>query len=131
MDKKRKAVIVNLILGACIAAGIVSLKWAAQGSIWHKLCDGFFVAAVVMLGVGGIRWVNNKGSFDAMGYGMKTTLQTFLPMLQVGRLADREEDFLAYKERKAQSRKDASDLLIAGAVYLALAVATLVLYYLV
>ncbi len=129
MDKKTKAIIVDMVLGAAVAAGVIRLNWAVDGTLWQKLSDGFFVAAVLLLGMGGIRWVNNTGSFDAMGYSIKTTVQTFLPMLQVGRLADHEEDFLSYKERKAESRKDASDLLMVGAFYLVLSVAALVLYY--
>lgn len=130
MDKRKKAIIVDGILGAAVAASVISMNWDLETGIWQKLCDGFFVAAVLLLGIGGIRWVNNTGSFDAMGYSIKTTVQTFLPMLQMGHLGERE-DFLSYKERKAEERKDPSDLLIVGAVYLALSLVALALYYIV
>ncbi len=128
MSDRLKKVIADLIIGVAIVALVFSLNQGQDMTLWHKLHNGCFVAGVLLMGMGGIRAIGNTGSFDAMGYSMKITLHTFLPLLGTG---EREEDFLTYKERKAESRKSAADLLIAGGIYLGLSLIALALYYLV
>ncbi len=129
MSTRKKSFLANLIVGALIAVGVISLKWNPEKNLWHQLCDGFFLAAAMLLGSGGLRGIAKTGSFDAMGYGLKSAVQTFLPMLgsSTGRM---EEDFYSYKERKAEERKPFVDMLLAGGVYLALSLMCLALYYL-
>lgn len=127
MTKFKKAFLLDVILGAVVALGVISLQWSADRPVWHKLCDGFFVAAVLLLATGGLRAVSKTGFFDAMGYALKTGIQNFLPMSGTNPLRA-EEDLFTYKQRKAKSRKSAADLLLAGAVYLILSLIALALY---
>ncbi len=130
MSRKKKMVLINLALGAAIVALVAQLSQGYITNLWHRLHNGCFVATAMLLGSGGIRAVGNTGSFDALGYSMKTTLHTFMPMLKENGPNSKEEDFLTYKERKSENRKSAADLLIAGGVYFVLSLITLALYYL-
>lgn len=130
MSEKKKALLADLILGAAITGIVVALRWDKEITIWHQLCDGFFAAAAVLLGVGGLRFVRNKGTFDVMGYSMMTAVHNFLPMTRPDPSPDaKEEDFLDYRARKEEGRKSARSLLIAGGVYMALSMICLAIYY--
>lgn len=129
MSENWKKLLISLISGMVIAVVVVALNWSSGYPIIHKLCDGFFVAAVVLLGVGGLKVARNAGNFDMISYGVKSALYITLPWLKSNSpLEHKEEDFVSYKERKRGERKPANDLLIAGVVYLVLASMLLIVY---
>ena len=123
MTEKRKDILSNILIGAVIAALILWMDISRGYPVLHCLCDGFFVAGVLLFGLGGLRGVRNKGAFDVAGYGLKTTVETFLPFLR-----GEEEDIHAYRERKSKERKGAKGLLLAGTGYLVLSVLVFILY---
>lgn len=125
MKQSTKEFLMSAAVGAVIAAAVFALNISRSYSVTRCLCDGLFVAAVMLLGIGGIRTVGNKGVFDVLGYGVKTTAETFIPLLK----KDEKEDLHQYRERKAGERKSPKPMLLAGAAYLAASVATLGLYY--
>ena len=125
MSDAKKALLSGLATGAVIAVLVFALGQSRGYTFLRCLCDGTFVAAVMLLGVGGIKGLRNKGAFDIMGYGVKQTVETFIPMLKRGE----KEDLYAYRERKEAERKPASGLLKAGLIYLAISVLVLVIYY--
>ena len=129
MSEKLKGFIIYLVLGLLIAAVVVSLNWESEFPLTQRLSDGFFVAAVLLLGMGGLKSVRNRGFFDMAAYGISAALHTAMPFLKMNSpLDEREEDFVAYKERKKEERKSAREILWAGAVYLILAAIMLVIY---
>lgn len=120
---KRRQVVTDLLVGAAICAAVVLLG-REQGHSWlHVLCDGTFVAAVMLLGVGGLVLARNKGTFDVAGYGTKVALNTALPFLH-----SEKETILEYKERKARARKSPSALFLSGGCFLALSIIFLIAY---
>jgi len=123
MDKKK--FFANLITGFVIAIAVCFIGWASERSLIHKLCDGCFVAAVVLLGVGGLKFARNAGTFDIMAYGLSSALHMMLPWLQGEK---KDADFAAYKERVRETRKPARDLLLPGVIYLGLAMVFLFIY---
>lgn len=123
----KKKVIINLVVGLVMAVVVFFLNWETDRTLFHRLCDSCFVAGVMLMGVGGLKWARNAGTFDMMAYGISAALDMALPWLK---REQKDVDFAAYKERKQEERKPAGDLLIAGAVYLALAVIFLILYQL-
>ena len=125
MTDKLKAMIPDLVLGLAAAVFTVVLNWNAGYSLIHLLCDGCFVAAVLLLGAGGIVFCQSKGGLDMLGYGMSSLLNMFL---HAGRKDAREEDYYTYCQRKAQERKPFAHTLMAGSCYLVLAVIFLILY---
>lgn len=125
MSYKLKRVLVTLVFGLVIAVAVIGGRWNPEGNILHQLCDGFFVAGVLLLGMGGLKVARNAGTFDMMVYGMDAALRITLPWVMKEK---KDADFVAYKERKQEERKPAYDLLIAGGIHMALAMIFLVLY---
>lgn len=114
----KKNVIVNLIAGLLLAVAVFLVDWGIEKTFLHKLCDSCFVPGVMLLGLGGLKWARNAGTFDIMAYGIGSAFYMTFPWIKQER---KDADFVAYKERKREERKPASDLLIAGTIYMALA----------
>ena len=122
MTDKKKGIIIHLALGLAVVIGVIVLNWQHEYRWSHLLCDGFFVAAVVLLGFGGLKFTRNQGMFDMLTYSVSSTFQIHYPFAKMDSpLQDRQESFLDYKERKRAKRKSAAELLWAGLVYLVLA----------
>lgn len=126
MSKRTQEILVNLAVGAIIVIAVLWLNLSRGYELTRCICDGFFVAAVLLMGIGGIKSIRNKGMFDVAGYGLKSTVEMVIPMLR----RPEKEDIHEYRKRKAEERKDSVGLLLAGAVYLVLAFVSLALYYL-
>lgn len=125
MKEKQRTFLLNLLTGFVIAAAVFALNMSREYGAARSVCDGFFVAAVLLLGIGGIRGVRNKGAFDVTGYGIKTALETALPIL---RHDGKKETMDEYRQRKASERKGARSLLLAGAVYFVLSLIAYLVY---
>ncbi len=121
----RKAFLKDLLIGAVVTALVFGLGLYREYGLLRCFCDGFFVTAVFQMGVGVIVLARNKGSFDAVGFGLRSVLQTHFPSFANGE----KEDIMAYRERKSLARKSATPLLLSGSVYLALSLIFLALYY--
>lgn len=129
MSDSSKSFLANLITGLLVAIAVFALGMSREHSVLRGFCDGFFVASVVLLGFGGIKYVRNKGAFDVAGYGLKTALNMNLPWLKSNSpLEHRDEEFLDYRARKEKSRKSAAPELKAGAIYLVLSLILLAIY---
>lgn len=127
MTNLKKGIIIHLVLGLAIVIGVIVLNWQYEYRWTHLLCDGFFVAAVVLLGFGGLKFTRNQGMFDMLTYSVSSVFQIHYPFSKMDSpLQDRQESFLDYKERKRAKRKSAAELLWSGLVYLVLALIFLV-----
>ena len=125
-----------LAAGAAIAAAVCALN-VSRGYGWSRsVCDGLFVASVMLLGTGGIRAVGNRGAFDVAGYGLRTVLELALPLLRrtdeghSGETGEQHtaEDIHQYRARREAQRRSPAGLLLAGGVYFILSLAALVVY---
>lgn len=145
-DKKaapgRSSLPAALVGGAVIAAAVCALN-VGRGYGWSRsVCDGLFVAAVMLLGVGGIQAVSSRGAFDVAGYGLHMTLELIFPFLrrteegypmEKGHSREKErsgekEDIHQYRARREAQRKSPAGLLLAGGVYFILSLAALAIY---
>ena len=124
MSERSKEFLFNLGFGGAAAVLVFILEMFRGRALLISLCNCLFVAAVLLLGVGGTKGVRNKGAFDVMGFGIKSAAETFIPALKRGE----KETFLEYRDRKDMSRKSADGMLLAGAVYLALSALILIIY---
>ena len=124
MSGRVRDFLVHLAVGAAVAAAVFALNRSREFGVLRCVCDGFFVAAVFLLGVGGIKAVRNKGTFDVAGFGLRHVVNITVPALRRGE----PEDLQQYRERKALERKSSVGLLLAGGVYLVLSVIALVVY---
>ena len=114
-----------MITGLLCAAIVVYYRWNPERLLFHQLCDGAFVAGVILVGIGGLKFARNGGTFDIMVWGLDSVVRTTFPWM----LKERQDvDFVAYKERKRESRQSAKPELLSGAVYLVLSLIFLVIY---
>ena len=125
MTEKKKDFLINLASGGVIAVLVFILGTSRGYETTRNLCDAAFVTAALMLGLGGLKAIRNQGIFDVMGFGVKSTVELFIPILKRGE----KEDLYAYRERKESERKSAVGMLMAGAVYLVLSVILLIIYF--
>ena len=129
MNDKLKQVSIWLVVGLLSTAGVAYLDWS-RGYGWsHMICDGFFVTAVLLLGMGGLKFARNQGIFDMMTYSISNVFQIHFPFSKMDSpLNARQEDFVDYKERKKAERKPAGDMVWAGLVYLVLSIVMIFVY---
>ena len=127
MTDKQKSYLMDAVTGALIVAYVVFVNRGSGHSIFHLLCDGCFVAAVLLLGVGGIMFCRKKGAFDIFGYGMKTALGLLVPGASLMDNGERE-DYFTYCERKASERKPHHQPMLVGVCYLVLSLVFMVIY---
>lgn len=126
MSDQQKNLIASLVTGLVIAILVIVINWSLEQPFIQRLCDGTFVSGVLLLGMGGLKFVRNQGFFDIASYGISYTIHMAIPSM--GPMED--EDLIAYKERKREQRKPARDIVLAGCVYLVLAGILLVIYQL-
>ena len=124
MSDKVREFLIYLAAGAAVTAAVFALNLSREYGALRSLCDGFFVAAVLLLGVGGIKAVRNKGTFDVAGFGLRHVVDITIPAFR----REEKEDLHQYRERKALERKSSVGLLLAGGVYLAISVIVLIIY---
>ncbi len=127
----KKRIVVNLITGLIVCAALFAYETASEDlsyTIIHRLCDASFVAAVLLMGVGGLKFCRNGGTFDIMSFGIKSVVDVTYPWLFHHPRENHGEKFVDYKERKRGERRGASDLLISGAVFLAAAIIFLIIW---
>ena len=93
--------------------------------VLRSVCDGFFVAGGLLLGVGALKWVRNRGAFDTVSYSVSSTFRTHLP----GAAGRERETIYDYRERKEKSRRPSLPVLLAGAVYMLLSIIALAVFH--
>ena len=125
MSDKVKAIIVDMALGLLVIGLVWYLNADQDYTLVHRLCDGCYVAAVVLLGSAGLAFCRNKGALDIFGYGAVSLISMFNPG---NRMARPEEGYYEYCQRKAGERKPFGHMLISGLVYLAFALIFMAMY---
>ena len=133
MDERRKRFLVDVIFGAVVAAAVIVINAGRGHAVTRMLCDGSFVAGVLLLGTGGLKFFRNEGMFDIFSYSIKSVFTIHYPFAKMNSPLEekKKEDFAAYKERKKEKRKSPADLLWAGLLYMALAAVFFAVYLLV
>ena len=127
MSEKKKGLLINFAIGAVITVAVIALRWSMNVSFLQKLCDGLFVAGVLILGIGGLKFFRNQGAFDMMSYSISYVFYTTFPSAKMNRPEElQDEEFYEYKLRKRSERKSSSGLVIPGAVFMALSMIALV-----
>lgn len=122
--------LVDMGVGLLFAAITVALNLDQGYQPWRQVCDALFVAATVLLGVGGLQFFRNHGAFDTMGYGMKQLANTIAPWaISPDSNLGKKESFLEYKERKEENRRSPKEMVLAGLTYLILSLLALLVYY--
>ena len=127
VDQRNRSVIRYLaafIFGALVALAVVSARGIFQETqvarVYRLLCDGFFLSAALLIGVGLLTLVSGEGLFDIMGFAT-------VCLVSVIRIKDSEEKrrtFLDYKKARHERRHGTMWYLVfVGLFFLALAFA--------
>lgn len=124
MSGRKRGLLTCLTAGAIIAAVVCAMNVSRDYGWSRSVCDGLFVAAVILLGLGTIRAVCNRGAFDVAGYGLRMAVELALPALR----REQKENIHQYRERKEAERRSSAGLLLAGTVYLVLSLVALAVY---
>ena len=133
MSERRKRFIADMVFGVLVAGAVIAINAGRGHAVTRLLCDGFFVAGVLLLGTGGLKFVRNEGMFDIFTYSIKSVFTIHYPFAKMKSPLEEKkaEDFPTYKERKREKRKSPADLLWAGLVFMALAAVSFAVYLLV
>lgn len=122
--------IVAFVLGGAISLISFAVLGLFRGEVpitdvFKILSDGFVIAGVLLLGIGGLTWIANCGTFHMFGYAARTVFSKFIPM---GKNATPKMTYYEYKESKKDRKKRFGYLLLSGVFYLSLGVFMVVGY---
>lgn len=93
--------------------------------VYRLLSDGFFLAAVLLLGVGALVLVSSTGFFTILDYGMRSAMRLFSFRKSL-RLEKSYFDFR--REKIAKGRPPMGPVLASGCVHLLLALIAMFLF---
>ena len=115
-----------LSLGIALAEGLSfdAPAWENMGF----LCDGFFVTAVMVGGLGALIWISSTGFFDFFSYAFKSLVNMFASQKTVDEFPS-FYDYKCEKSAKREGKASTCSTLIVGVAMLLLSFLTLALYY--
>ena len=118
--------LISFFVGAAIAFGVFFAKDLFErtdlSEIYKILSDGFFVAGVLLGGLGLLVFGSNGGTFDMLVYGVSSVIALVFPG------ARRHDTFFDYRMARNRRRSSFVFLLLVGLFYLALAIVFSMLY---
>ena len=85
--------------GGDIFCRIFYRRNTAAGMV-HAICDGLFVAAVLLLGGGGLGYASNQGIFDVLRYGTLLAINVMRP----GKFVKKYGSYVDYKEHRKSKK---------------------------
>lgn len=83
--------------------------------VYHILSDGCFLIGVLNFGIGGLIFVSNEGTFDILGYGLRSFWGFFFKGL------NKYADFIDYKESKHKVKFPVFNFLGFGVLFITFA----------
>ena len=128
---KKAKIWIQLVLGLLIVGFVM---WTSGISVMTKLSDiimaisdGFTVAAVLYLGMGGLMWISTTGFFDIFGFAFKRAARAFIPNFFV----DADTSYYEYKVGKSEKRSGFTQhsALIMGVIFLVISIILTVVWY--
>lgn len=121
--------LITTLVGAAIVVTIILAQriWTAESTteLMRRLSDAFFVAGVVIGGVGLLVFASNGGVFYMLSFGFIRLFDLFRRNIN-----DRKyKDFYEYKESKKDKKRGFGFMLVVGLAFIAIAGAFLAAYY--
>lgn len=126
---RRKALLVAVVSSALSVAAFCLLFFLQRPYSLRLAADSFFISSAVGLAVVGMVFVERSGTFDVVNYGFYRLFESF--RLDRKKKWDNAGDYKEEKRNKRHSSKAVywPSLLVSG-VFLTLAVAFTILFYL-
>lgn len=107
-----------------LASLVMGFSGDGKGTTWLRcFCDGYFLAAAILLAWGGLVFSYNAGTLDGLGF----TFKTFFGLYRRD-YEDQKVSFREYRENREKNAKSPKETLLAGAVLLIIAVFLLIIY---
>lgn len=116
------AIQIVIFIAVIFSRGIVSAQ--STKDVLMCICDGFFTSGGLMLVAGGLAWTNGQGVSDGMTY----SVSRFFKRRGPGYEENRRESFSEYRERKHANKPKVMEMLICGALFVAIAAIILIPY---
>ena len=127
--KKALPYIISGIVGIAVFITVICVKqiWNAENAkvVMQVLSDGCFVPGVLLAGVGLIIFASNGGAFDMLAY----AVIRFFDLFRRDVRNKKYKDYYEYREAKKEKKRSMGFMLIVGAIFIALAVIFLIVYY--
>ena len=117
-------IVAVMLLAFSITAGGL-FKAQSVSEVMHRLCDAFTAPGIVLVCVGALSWASSKGAYDIFGYGVKVVWGWF-PFTSTNMDNVSYYDYVAEKNEARKAVR--VDMLIVGAICLALALVFLTIY---
>lgn len=126
------SIAVQLITAVIIAVSVAGYQgFALEQELYlncRYLSDGFFVSAVIFVGLGVLLWISTTGFFDIFSYAFKSLLVLFSPLKKASEHPHYYE-YKCEKDAKREGKPITHTVLVAGLIVLALCLISLALYY--
>ena len=106
--KYRKTYIVTFIVSIVFGIGVFCLYFFLNGYYVLTALNGVSIAAVALVGMAGLAWVNSQGAFDTLAYGFKQMFTSFF-----SRKPNKYNDMYSYKQAKIEKRESSPKSFIA------------------
>ena len=127
MNDTAKKTIIDLVLGFVMALSCAFLLDVFHAEtlrdVYRLLSDCFFLPTTILLGSAGLNWAKNGGVWDGLGFTFKTMIARMQPNYESKRIT-----FAEYRQKREEKSSSSLPSLLAGLVYLVLAVVFLVLF---
>ncbi len=128
MKVQRKDLILSTVIGLAFVIFVVTSNADRGYTLVHRLCDGTFTAAALLIGAGGLIHCANKGFFNILGYGAKRAISLIIPVMS-NPWDNVRDGYFEYCQGQAEKpAKPCAHLLIVGCVYLVVSAVLLVVY---
>lgn len=123
----------KFLVDSCIALVIAVVVWLIEGlfqagtvqDVFRILSDGFFVAGIAFLAMGGLTWTFNGGVMDGLGFSFKIGIARMRSDYDTARMT-----FGEYREEREKKKSSPKPMLLAGLIYLAVALVLFLVYQL-
>ena len=125
--KYRKSYIFTFVISLLIGTGIFCLYFFLNVQNVLNALNGVSIAAVSLLGMGGLMWVHSQGAFDTLAYGFKQMFTSFF-----SKTPNKYNDMYSYKQAKIEKRESSPKIYFAmlfAAIIFGLAIIALEIVY--
>ena len=115
---KSKPFRIMALIGFAIFLVVLIMELTREILVLRALCDGFFVAGALVMGMSGLMFAGNEGVFDIFGFGISHVFTTRWPGLSTMPDEHRKEKYVEYKERKRKNPSKPLPILLLPAIFL-------------
>lgn len=127
MSKSGIRFLVDSVIGLVVAVVVWWIEGLFQAEtaldVLRILSDGFFVAGMLFLAMGGLKWTTNGGVMDGLGFTFKTGLARIRSDYETAHMSFRE-----YREARQEKATSPKSSLLAGTLHIAIAAVLYLVY---